>query len=737
MTTQERTYEQGAGQVKAAPPMEHAVSTVASALVVLAVALAFAGELGFLGWSVRAYVVSIIAGAGVVYVAGQCNDAIGRMAVIFVTAALLVLGTSYLPSPDLLYLWGLVVGLAVAAISLRAGTITSVLGSLIVILWSRNDADHGQSMRLVVAVLGIWGAYGIVYWLHTSAAGTAAWSWRQFEQAQELLEEARTGRAHLHEALDDLAHANRQLALANENLATMRRIAENAQHAKAIFVSKVSHEFRTPLNMIIGLTDLPVTHPEIYEAPLPPMLVEDLAIVRRNSLHLLSMINDVLDLSQVETGQLALYRKEVDLSALLQESVMVEPLLRKKGLSLTLEVEDDLAVYCDPTRIRQVVLNLVSNAARFTEQGGITVSAERQPATVEVAVSDTGPGIPTEDVERIFEPFYQSRSEGQGQAGTGLGLSISRQFVEQHGGRMWLESVVGKGSSFRFALPIDDAHRPQVRADRWISEQWPWIERSVRSGAPVTDTTPRLVVLDTSGDLVDIASRYVHGIEFVRVSSPSEAIQEVKRGGFLGVLVNTASANALWPTADAIARGMPYVPVLGCSFPPSRERAMAAGASQYLVKPIDRDVLSCALDGLAGPLRKVLVVDDDPDCLLLLSRMLKIWRGDLQVVAVESGQRALAALENEDFDAVLLDIIMPDMDGWQVLAHMQQQSLGQVPVIIVSAQDAREEPLASPLVMVSTGQGLSIGRVLRYVTELLRLTYAPLEDAASGPDREQ
>lgn len=735
MTSSQRELKQRARQAGHGQPVEYVVTIVARAMVLAAVILALVTDSESSGWQLRLYVVVTILSAGALYGVGQWSGKAGRLAAVVITAALLAFGTAVFPDAGLFHLWGVVVGLAVAAMSLPAGAVACAVGTLVVVLWRWVDASYWQGARVATAVVGMWGVYGIVYWLQTSAEGTALWAWRQFERAQELLGEAREGRAELHQALDDLAHANRQLALANENLAAMRRVAEDAQRAKAAFVSKVSHEFRTPLNMIIGLADLPITHPELYEAPLPPTLVEDLRIVRRNSQHLLSMVNDVLDLSQVEAGQLALYREEVDLSALLRESAeVVAPLLRKKGLTLTLEIEDAMVVLCDPTRIRQVVLNLVSNAARFTEQGGISIAARRHQGTVVVTVSDTGPGIPPEDVERIFEPFYQSGTEQrQGQRGTGLGLSISRQFVEQHGGRMWLESALGKGSTFRFALPTSDAGRPRVGADRWISEQWPWVERRVRGSVPVADATPRLVMLDTTGDLARIVPRYAHDIEFVVTGSVEEAVNELKRGESLGALVNTSSANALWPTVDAIARGVPFVPVVGSAFPPSREHATAAGATEYLVKPIDREVLAGILGGLPGPVERVLVVDDDADSRLLLGRMLKIWREDVDVVAVESGELALAALEGGHFDTVLLDIIMPGMDGWQVLKQMQERGYGDVPVVIISAQDAREEPLASPLVMASMGQGISLGKVLRYVAELLRLMYAPLD--AVAPDR--
>ena len=717
-------------------PMEHVASVVAGALIAVAVVLALTTDSDIGEWQVRMLVVTIILAAGGLYGLGQWSDKGGRLASVVVPAALLAFGSVLFPGAGLFHLWGLVVGIAVAALSLRAGLGACAVGTAVIVLWRWVDASYWQGARVAVAIVGMWGVYAVICWLQTAAEGTALWAWHQFERAQALLGEARVGRAELHQALDDLAHANRQLGLANENLAAMRRVAEDAQRAKAAFVSKVSHEFRTPLNMIIGLADLPITHPELYEAALPPTLVEDLQIVWRNSQHLLSMVNDVLDLSQVEAGQLALYREQVDLGALLRESAeVVAPLLTKKGLSFELEIEDGMMVLCDPTRVRQVVLNLVSNAARFTEEGGISIAATHRQGIVVVTVTDTGPGIPPEDVKRIFEPFYQSGVAQQSQRGTGLGLSISRQFVEQHGGRMWIESTLGLGSAFHFSLPISDAGRPRVGADRWISEQWPWVERRVRAAVPVVDTTPRLVMLDTTGDLSTIVPRYARDIEFIVADSAEGAIHELKRGQSLGALVNTASANALWPTVDAIARSVPFVPVLGCAFPPSREHATAAGAAAYLVKPIDREVLASTMDALPSPVERVLVVDDDPDSRLLLGRLLRIWREDLDVILIESGGQALELLAQERFDAVLLDIIMPGMDGWQVLACMRERGYGDVPVVIISAQDAREEPLASPLVMASVGQGISVGKVLRYVAELIRVTYAPLGEGA--PDRER
>ncbi len=716
--------------------LEHAVPVASAALALLAYLFGLFTDTPQADWQPKVVTLVCMALAAATFSIGQWNDQWGRWAVVIGFSISLITAASLLDAPGALSLWGGVAGLAAVTISMWAGLGMAMCGSIILAtLAVYGWAGPVPRGLLASSLTSIWAMTGIAYWVYVSAEGMGIWSWHHFERAQRLLEEVRGRQAELHQALDDLAHANRQLALTNENLATMRRLAEDSQRAKAIFVSKVSHEFRTPLNMIIGLTDLVIDNPSVYESPIPLGLLQDLQIVHRNCEHLATLVNDVLDLSQVEAGRMALYREEVDLGNLLRDSVeVVRPLLEKKGLGLELALEPALHLRCDPTRIRQVVLNLVSNAARFTERGWVRIRTERDAGMVVVSVADTGAGIPKDDAERIFEPFYQAGTRpNRAQSGSGLGLSISRQFVMQHGGRMWLESKVGEGSTFSFSLPMGDEARPRAGAERWISEQWPWVERRVRSSVPLADLTPRLVLFDEAGDLERVLVRYARDVEFVAAESVEEAVAELKSGDSLGAIVNTASSNTLWPTVDSIGRQVPHVPVLGCAFPPSKEHAESVGAVDYLVKPIDRQALARVLGGIGLPVERVLVVDDDPDSRLLFERMLHAWRPSLEVVAVASGSEALARLrEDPPWDAVLLDVIMPQMDGWQVLDSMQHSGLGHVPVVMVSAQDAREEPLASPLVMVSSGHGLSLATVLRYLVELLSLMHSPINGGGSG-----
>jgi len=251
-----------------------------------------------------------------------------------------------------------------------------------------------------------------------------------------------------------------QIAIALENARAYALEREAAQRLRELdrskrrFLANMSHELRTPLTNIIGFARLLLKG---IDGPLTEQQRQDLEIIYHNSQHLLGLINDLLDLSQIEAGLMELQFREVDLAELIR-SVMAttSALVRGKKVTLQEEIAPDLPlVRADPARIRQVLLRLMANAAKYTDQGSITVRAWASNGQVLVSVSDTGVGIPPEDLERIFERFEQGGTEnGRRANGAGLGLSLSKEFVEMHGGRIWAESRVGKGSTFTFSLPL-------------------------------------------------------------------------------------------------------------------------------------------------------------------------------------------------------------------------------------------------------------------------------------------
>ena len=323
----------------------------------------------------------------------------------------------------------------------------------------------------------------------------AEWSLFNFNLARKNLDEAREQRLELKETQEDLVKANQELARLANRLKVLQRIAEEARQAKAEFVANVSHELRTPLNMIIGFTEVISKSPHVYGSRLPTSLMTDIAAIQRNSQHLLNLVNDVLDLSQVEAGRMALSREWASIGEIVAEATsVVKGLFESKKLYLESCLPPNLpAIYCDRTRIRQVIINILSNAGRFTEIGGVKVEAGLENDTVVLNVTDTGPGIKKEDQARLFEPFQQLDGSIRRQyGGSGLGLAISKQFVEMHGGTMWLESTPGTGTTLASACPLLSLAQtitkptlpgfavPLYRMTQWDIESAPILHESQR-----------------------------------------------------------------------------------------------------------------------------------------------------------------------------------------------------------------------------------------------------------------
>jgi signal transduction histidine kinase/CheY-like chemotaxis protein len=575
------------------------------------------------------------------------------------------------------------------------------------------------SSTVAVVLVAIWSMVGVMVAVYRPVRRVGRWSWECFEQAHREAEEVRDRRGELERTLEDLANANRQLALATERMAALRLVAEEAQKAKAAFVARVSHEFRAPLNMIIGIVGLIIDTPEIYAEELPPDLQLDLDIVHRNCRHLSGMINDVLDLSQAEVGRLVLHKEPADLTEVVKDALdVVRPLIRKKKLRTEVSLPQDLpSVSCDRTRVRQVILNLLSNAARFTEQGGIAVRLAAQNGSVVVSVTDTGPGIPPEDTERLFEPFYQAGGgSAQAQAGSGLGLSVSRQFIELHGGRIWLESEVGRGTTFSFSLPVVPPMDHSARPGHWIRDGWLWHERAFRTErvtSAVELMRPRLVVYDETGGLRQSLARYTDDIEVCYIDALERAALELAQCPAHALILNLEDACDLVAQVDGIQPRIAETPIVACAVPHPAERARAAGAMGYLVKPVSREDVREAIRAAGRPVQEVLIVDDNPDVLHVLARMLRACDSRLFVRTALSGLRGLEDVRRHRPDLVLLDVLLPDMDGWQVLQNIKLDPLtADTPVYFVSAQDPIDRSLESPVMVVTIGGGLSISKLL-------------------------
>ncbi len=620
-------------------------------------------------------------------------------------------------------LLALPVGLAALAVSIGAGIGLASGCTIMILLLPPQYVAFAPGLRSMT-VLEVWGTLVLIWLTLRPLLTTLEWSWASCEQSRQLLERARDSQVQLKQTLEDLADANLQLARLNRLTQGLRQAAEEARLAKQQFVANVSHELRTPLNMIIGFSEMMVNASSTYGRRLPPALLSDLGVIARNSQHLSSLVDDVLDLSQIEAEQMALTREHVQLLEIIEAAVMaVQPLFESKGLYLEMDIPPNATVYCDRTRIREVVLNLLSNAGRFTEHGGVHVRAWKERNDYVVSVADTGPGISTQDQERIFQPFQQIDSSLRRRyGGTGLGLAISKSFVELHGGRMWVQSEPGVGTTFYFRLPVESVAPTENSVARWFNPHWHYEERVHRSLAPVSSLRPRWVVVDPGSVLPRLLARYRSDVEIAPVTTLEAALQELARAPAQALVANGLPVTELLAQLKG-AGALPYgTPAVCCSLPGFADAAGALGAAGYLVKPISREVLLSTLDRLSLAGNTILIVDDEPEALQLFWRMLNSAGRDYRVLTAPNGREALKVLREDHPDAVLLDLVMPDMDGFAFLeAQKQDPLLNTIPVVLVSACDPTGQPVVSDTLAVMRGGGLTVPQVLASIEALTRL----------------
>lgn len=533
------------------------------------------------------------------------------------------------------------------------------------------------------------------------------WVWSGYERASYNERLAREREAELRRVLKALDEATYRLERANHMLTLARDQAEEARRLKQHFAQTISHELRTPLNLIVGYTELMARSPDYYGAPLPPAYLRDLSVVYRSACHLQSLVNDVLDLARIEAAQMAISREETDPAMLVREAAAIaRGLIESRGLELRVEIEPELPrLWLDHTRIRQVLFNLLNNAARFTEQGSVTVRASRSEDGVLFQVADTGIGIPEDQIPRLFEEFGQLESGTKRRHdGVGLGLAISRGFVELHGGRIWAESKVGRGSTFYVHLPL---RRPDTSAPV-----------QVQSLDHTSGASRILLVVTRNAAAAALLARYVRGGRTMVVHDLETAKRVASQ-----VLPHTVVIDSSSETLDAaglerVARtwGLPHAIFVACPFPDGRSCRSRLDAQAYLVKPITQQHLWDVLRRFGGEVNRILLVDDDRDFARLVARLLDNPLRRYQVTAVHSGRECLAAVSECRPDLILLDLRLPDMSGVDVLAALHSHAAWrEIPVVVVSAQDEVDPNQHVSHVVVVRGSGMAVGEVVRWV----------------------
>jgi signal transduction histidine kinase/CheY-like chemotaxis protein len=631
------------------------------------------------------------------------------------TTAGVGLAAHWWPTPGVSSLFLLPVGLAVFTL----GPIASALVS-IAVAWFLLAHPEGYLVAIprseTIVVVSVAAMLWALSWINEAPRRAML---KQllvyYRRAQELLEEARDRRLLLNQANQDLTEAYLQLARMTDLLRASRLEAEMARRAKEEFVANVSHELRTPLNMIIGFSEMILRSPATYGRRLPKPLLSDMGVIHRNSQHLAQLINDVLELSQSEAGQMSLNREPVDLVTLVQEAMeAVRPLYQARKLDLKADIPSSAPrVWCDRLRVRQILLNLLSNAGRFTEVGGVRVSVSLKESEVIFHVVDSGPGIPPDRRERIFEPFHQAHAPTERiLGGSGLGLSISKRLVELHGGRMWLESDVGRGSKFSFSLPRDRVDLEASDAARWVNPYARYEPRTRPRIVELPEPQFHLLVLEQEDVLQHQVRAHLGAVHLTGVQTIEALKAEVAAGPPDIVLINDAQAmEARHPVCTAL--GLPArTPVVSCHVPGKREACERLNVVDYLVKPVTHSALLAAAERIAPAGGSLLVVEDDREMGRLIARQLTVAGREYRVLRAEDGAGALAMMRARHPDAVLLDLGLPDKDGYQVLLEKDADPAIQcIPVVIVSARD----PLGGAVVASGLQVGLAGGLSARDV----------------------
>jgi signal transduction histidine kinase/CheY-like chemotaxis protein len=490
----------------------------------------------------------------------------------------------------------------------------------------------------------------------------------------------------LQESHAQLEHEIAERRHAQEDLEGAKEAAESASEAKSRFLASMSHELRTPLNAIIGYSEMLVEE-AVEEGHARPGLITDLERIRSAGKHLLGLINDILDLSKIEAGKMEVTAESFELSAILHEVAdTVEPLVARGGNVLRRQFATNLGcMLADVTRVREILLNLLGNAAKFTEHGTIELSAERTTREgrpwLLLHVRDTGIGMTPDQMSKLFQPFTQASAEGARKyGGTGLGLAISKRFAELMGGDIAVESEAGVGTRFTVGLP---AEVPVTLREPAIPVPTTEADASSEGSAGTVlviddDVASRDVLvrmLAREGFRVHAAASGSEGLRLARQTRPDVITLDVLMPGHDGWAVLSGLKG------DAELRDVPVVMITMID---ERARGLQAGASDYLVKPVGRErLLNVLRRQLAGGTGSVLVIDDDANDRELLGRMLR--HDGWTVLEATNGRAGLELVERHQPTLVVLDLLMPEMDGFEFLEQLDTEP--HVPVVVLTAKD--------------------------------------------------
>ncbi|RJQ51926.1 MAG: response regulator [Desulfobacteraceae bacterium] len=489
--------------------------------------------------------------------------------------------------------------------------------------------------------------------------------------------------------------ASHELLDKNQQLQKAKDEAEAANREKSLFLAKMSHELRTPLNAIIGYSEMLEEEAEDLNQE---DFIPDLQKIRGAGKHLLGLINDILDLSKIEAGKVDLFLETIDIAGMIRDVVnIIQPLVEKNENTFAVHCPDDIgAMRADRTKVRQSLFNLLSNACKFTTNGSIMLEVSREAvngsAWVFFKVCDTGIGMSPEQLENLFKAFTQAdASIASKYGGTGLGLTISQKFCHMMGGDIKVESAFGRGSTFTILLPAT------VDSKGVMPTAGP--EKLPIASGPALRTGGTVLVIDDDPTIHDLMKRFLNkeGLTIVSATDGKQGLQVART-----VRPDIITLDALMPRMDGWAvlaslkadSDLADIPVIMLTILDEKQMGYAMGVTDYMTKPIDWQRLAFMLRKYSCPHPpcQILVVEDNAEMREMLKRRLE--KEGWIVKTVENGQVALKCIEQVSPEMILLDLMMPEMDGFQFLEEVRKRKEWQsIPIIVVTAKELTLEDL--------------------------------------------
>ncbi len=511
-----------------------------------------------------------------------------------------------------------------------------------------------------------------------------------------------------------------------------KKAAEEANKAKSQFLAKMSHELRTPLNAIIGYSEMLTEEAQDLQQD---EFIPDLEKIRSAGKHLLSLINDILDLSKIEAGKMTLYLEKFDIGSMLQDVVSTsKPLLDKNQNQLVEDYTENLgSMFADVTKIRQILFNLLSNASKFTEKGTIHLEVypegEASSRMICFKVTDTGIGMSPDQLSHLFGDFVQAdTSTTRKYGGTGLGLSISKRFCEMMGGGIFVESGLEKGSVFTAKIPVE-VNNPEAEI-----KTEPVKKTELKTTPTSKDKTTRkkdtILVIDDDPVMQDIMRRTLQkdGFQVVSALNGEEGLRLARELQPMAITLDVMMPNMDgWSVLTVLKSDIncQNIPVIMLSIVDDKNMGYALGANDYLTKPVDKEQVLRLLNQFRTEGKGtgiIMVVEDDAPTRELISRTIR--KEGYATLEAENGLKALETLSLNLPDLILLDLMMPEMDGFEFLSEMHKNNQwSDIPVVVITAKELTRdefEYLQKTVTNIIQKGGYSQDELLREIQHRLK-----------------